>query len=187
VRVALIEKQLEHELVEVNLAAGEHRGDSFRRLNALGKVPVLEDGDFVLPESAAILWYVESKHPTPPLVPALSQSRAQVDLWVRLCDANMGRHAGTVIFPKRFLPPAKWDQAAMAAASAELQKHLELVETQLADREFLVGDTFTLADIVYLPMLHFLGLMDVEAGPRVQAWSARLAARPSAQATVPAA
>ena len=148
---------------------------------------MLVDGDFVLPESAAILWYIESKHPTPPLVPASSQSRAQVDLWVRLCDANMGRHAGTVIFPKRFLPPAKWDRAAMSAASAELQKHLDLVETQLGDREFLVGDTFTLADVVYLPLLHFTALMDVDPGPRVQAWSERLARRPSAQATVPAA
>ncbi len=149
-------------------------------------MPVLEDGDFVLPESAAILWYLESKHPTPPLVPADPRSRAGVDLWVRLCDASMGGHAGTVIFPKRFLPPAKWDSAAMTAASVELQKHLDLVEAQLGDREFLVGDHFTLADVVYLPMLHFIGLMDVTVGPRVQAWSERLAARPSAQATVPA-
>ncbi len=185
VRIVLLEKGLAHELVEVNLAAGQQRGEPFRQLNPLGKVPVLVDGDFALPESAAILWYLEDKHPAPALVPSSLQARAQVDLWVRLCDAGMGRYAGTIIFPKRFMPKEKWDLPAMAVASAELQKQLALLESQLGDRDFLVGDAFSLADVVHLPLLHFIDLMDVEVGPRVRAWSERLAARPSAIATVP--
>ncbi len=184
-RIALLEKGIAHELIEVDLAAGQQRSEAFRRLNPLGKVPVLVDGNFVLPESAAILWYLESKYPTPALVPASLQARAQVDLWVRLCDAGMGRYAGTIIFPKRFLPREKWDLPAMAAASAELQKQLVLLEAQLGDRQFLVGDAFSLADVVHLPLLHFVGLMEVEVGDRVRAWSERLAGRPSAIATVP--
>lgn len=186
VRVALLEKSIEHTAVEVDLAAGQQRGDEFRRLNPLGKVPVLQDGDFTLPESAAILWYLEATHPEPPLAPSSPQARAQVDLWTRLCDAGMARPGNVVGFPKRFLPKDKWDAAAMAAASREVQAHLDLVEAALGTREYLVGDSFTLADVAYLPFLHFLPLMDVEPGPRVQAWAARLAARPSAQATIPA-
>jgi len=187
VRVALHEKAIPHESVEVNLAGGEQRGDAYRRLNPLGKVPVLQDGKFALPESAAILWYLEAVHPAPALAPAAPQARAQVDLWVRLCDAGLARQASTILFPKRFLPKEKWRTDEMSAASSEIEAHLAFVEAQLGSREYLVGDAFTLADVAYLPFLHFLPLLDVEAGPRVQAWASRLAARPSAQATVPAA
>jgi glutathione S-transferase len=185
VRIALHEKGIAHESTVVDLPGGEQRGDAFRRINPLGKVPVLRDGDFVLPESAAILWYLEAKFPAPPLAPADLQSRATVDLWVRVCDATVGRHAGTLLFPKRFLPREKWDPVSMAAASQEIGNHLALVEAQLGTRDFLVGDAFTLADVAYLPFLHFLPLLDVSAGPRVLAWRDRLLARPSAAATVP--
>jgi glutathione S-transferase len=73
----------------------------------------------------------------------------------------------------------------MAGASGEIGNHLALVEDQLGDRDFLVGDRFTLADVAYLPFLHFLPLLDVNAGPRVLAWRERLLSRPSAAATVP--
>lgn len=189
VRVALIEKDIPHELVEVDLAKRENRGEAFLAMNPQGKVPVLQEGDFFLPESAAILWYLESIHPEPPLVPADPRARARVDLWVRLCDAGLAGHSLAVVFPKRFLPRERWDTAAMAAASREIQAHLERVETQLgrSPGPWLLGEEFTLADVAYLPFLHFLHLLDVEAGPNVLAWAARLAARPSAHATVPAA
>jgi glutathione S-transferase len=185
VRIALHEKDLAHELAAVDLAGGEQRGESFRRVNPLGKVPVLRDGSFVLPESAAILWYLEARFPRPALVPEGLESRTEVDLWVRLCDASVGRHAGTLLFPKRFLPKEKWDAASMAVASQEIGNHLGLVEAQLGDRDYLVGDRFSLADVAYVPFLHFLSLLDVTAGPRVLAWRERLLARPSAAATVP--
>lgn len=186
VRVALLEKNISCELIEVNLPAGQHKEHWYAALNPYLKVPTLLDGDLVLYESAAILTYLEAVHPTPPLVPDDAASRALVDMHVRLCDAHLGRYAGAILIPKRFLPEAKWDRQAMQAARTEIDRHLVIIERELGDRHYLVGGSFTLADIAYLPFLHFLGVMEVAAGPRVTAWAERLLARPSARATVPA-
>jgi glutathione S-transferase len=185
VRVALLEKQIDHQATVVDLAAGEHRKPPFLALNPYGRVPVIDDDGFVLYESAAILSYLEATRPQRPLVPASSQGRALVDMHLRLCDGQMAKSVGSIIFPKRFLPAERWDLAAMAQARAEIEKHLAMVEQALHGREYLVGDAFTLADVAYLPLLHFLPLMEVVPPASVAAWSQRLLSRPSALATIP--
>jgi glutathione S-transferase len=186
VRVALLEKNIACELIEVALPSGAHKEAWYAALNPYTKVPTLVDGDLTLYESAAILTYLEALHPAPPLVPNHAHGRALVDMHVRLCDAHVGRYAGVVLFPKRFLPEASWDLPAMAAARKEIDRHLAVIERELGERHFLVGESFTLADVAYLPFLHFLATMELSPGPRVKAWAERLLSRPSAQATVPA-
>lgn len=186
VRVALLEKNISCEMVELNLPGGQQKEEWYAALNPYGKVPTLIDEDLVLYESASILTYLESRFPTPALLPADPHDRARVDMHVRLCDAHMGRHAGAILFPKRFQPQASWNIAAIDAAREEIGRHLQILERQLSDRPYLVGRSFTLADIAYLPFLHFLPLMDVAVGPHVNAWAERILARPSAQATIPA-
>ena len=92
----------------------------------------------------------------------------------------------TIIFPKRFLPPDRWDDAAMAQAKGEIERHLEIVEQSIGDAGYLVADQFTIADIAYAPFLQFLPLMEIEAPPRVAGWRTQLLDRPSARATTPA-
>jgi glutathione S-transferase len=186
VRVALLEKNISCELIEVNLPGGQHKENWYAALNPYMKVPTLVDGDFALYESAAILTYLEATHPTPPLVPDDVRGRALVDMHVRLCDAHLGRCAGAVLFPKRFLPEANWDRPGMEAARKEIDRHLLIIERELGERPYLVGEAFSLADVAYLPFLHFLAMMEVSTGPRVQAWAERILGRPSARATVPA-
>jgi len=186
VRIALLEKSIACELIELNLPAREQKQEWYAALNPYGKVPTLVAGDLVLYESAAILSYLEARYPAPPLVPGDAGGRALVDMHVRLCDAHLGRHAGAILLPKRFLPEANWDRPAMEAARLEVDRHLALLERELGNRHYLVGDSFTLADIAYLPFLHFLGLFEVSVGPRVSAWAERILSRPSARATVPA-
>jgi glutathione S-transferase len=185
VRVALLEKRIEHQSVVIDMAARAHRTPEYLALNPYGRVPTIDDDGFVLYESAAILQYLEATRPKPALAPADAKGRALVDMHLRLCDLQFARPAGVIIFPKRFLPKEKWDAAAIAQAKGEIEKHLAIVEATLGNREYLVGDAFTLADIAYLPFLQFLPLMEIEPGPHVAAWRSRLLARPSAQATVP--
>ena len=185
VRVALIEKNIACEQVELNLPAGEQKEGWYAALNPYMKVPTLIDGDLTLYESASVLTYLEATHPTPPLVPQDARGRALVDMHVRLCDAHLGRYAGAILMPKRFLPEDKWSRPAMEAARQEIDRHLAIVERALGDRHFLVGNSFTLADVAYLPFLHFLGMLDVAVRPCVTAWGERLTSRPSALATVP--
>ena len=76
VRIACLEKGLEVELVELDMAKGAHRSPDYLRLNPYGRVPTLEEDGFVLYESTAILGYLEETRPAPPLVPADARGRA---------------------------------------------------------------------------------------------------------------
>ena len=104
---------------------------------------------------------------------------------MKLCDIEFGRPAGVMLFPKRFLPEERWDMKAFADAQAAIERHLRILGGELGGREFLVGDRFSAADLVYLPLLHFLPLFEVPAPDNVQAWADRLLGRPSAVATRP--
>lgn len=190
VKIALIEKNIPHEEVVVDLAARAQRQPAFLALNPYARVPVIEDGEFVLHESSAILLYLEDAHPEPALIPGGARARAEIDMHLRLCDLEFARPAGTIIFQKRFFPPARWKQDLIDQAATEIRRHLDVLDRQLGspERDYLVHDVYSLADIAYIPFLHFLPLM-VEADQvpaNVAAWRDRLLARPSSVETVPA-
>jgi glutathione S-transferase len=87
VRIALAEKGLTAELVPVDL---DDRPGWLFDLNPAGRVPVLDDDGFVLPESDVIMAYIEERHPEPPLLPAAPQERARARLAVRRFDDALG-------------------------------------------------------------------------------------------------
>ncbi len=185
VRIALIEKTIPAELIEVDMVARAHRAPWYLALNPYGRVPTLEEDGFVLYESTAILEYLEATHPTPPLVPADARGRALVAMYIKLCDLQMTRQTGIIIFPKRFLPPERWDLAAMAQAKREIEKHLEILETQLHGKQYLVGERYSLVEVCYTPFVEFFPLMEITPPPAVAAWAERLLQRPSAKQTKP--
>ena len=185
VRIALIEKGIPAELVELDMVARAHRGPAYLALNPYGRVPTLEEDGFVLYESTAILEYLEATHPTPALVPADPRGRALVAMHMKLCDLQLARPTGTIIFPKRFLPKERWDASAMAQAKKEIEKHLEVVEAQLTGKAYLVGDRYSLVEVCYTPFVEFLALMEITPPPAVAAWVTRQLERPSAQQTKP--
>ena len=183
VRIALIEKNIPAELVEVDMIARAHRGPAYLALNPYGRVPTLEEDGFVLYESTAILEYLEATHPTPPLVPADARGRALVAMHMKLCDIQVARQTGIIIFPRRFLPKDRWDDAAMAQAKKEIEKHFAIVETQLKGKEYMVGNQYSLVEVCYTPFVEFLPLMEITPPPGVAAWVQRMLDRPSAKQT----
>ena len=185
VRIALIEKGLTADLVELDMAGGAHRAPAYIALNPYGRVPTFEEDGFILYESTAILEYLEATHPTPPLVPADARGRALVAMHMKLCDIQLARQTGIIIFPKRFLPKERWDQAAMAQAKKEIEKHLGVLETQLRGKQYLVADRHSLVEVCYAPFVEFLSLMEITPPPGVAAWVARMLERPSARETKP--
>ena len=187
VRIACLEKGIDIQLVELDMAKGAHRAPDYLRLNPYGRVPTLEADGFVLYESTAILDYLEATHPTPPLVPADARGRALVAMHMKLCDIQLARQTGIIIFPKRFLPKERWDEAAMAQAKKEIEKHLAVLEQQLAARQWMVGERYSLVEVCYAPFVEFFPLMEVTPPAAVAAWTARMLERPSAQETKPAA
>jgi len=183
VRIALLEKQIPHELVLLDMAARKHRDPEYRALNPYGRVPAIQDDDFVLYESTAILNYLEAMYPQPPLVPGDPRGRALVDMHMKLCDLQMARQSGTIFFPKRFLPKERWDEKEMAQSKSEIESHLGILERQLAGKQYLVADRYTLAEVCYTPFVQFLALMEVTPPPGVARWVEQMLMRPSALQT----
>jgi len=183
VRIALIEKNIEAELVEVDMKAKAHRSPEFLALNPYGRLPVLEDDGLVLLESTAILEYLEAKYPEVPLLPADPRGRGLCAMHMKLCDLQLGVETGPLIFPLRFVPRERWDEPAMDKARARIIKHLEVLEGQLGDREYMVDDRYTLVEVCYTPLVEYLTQAGITAPPRVDRWIGRMLARPSALAT----
>jgi glutathione S-transferase len=185
----LVEKGItgiERQLYDLN--RGDLRNDTFRTLNPLGRVPVLElDDGRCLAESRAICSYLESLHPEPNLMGRDAEERAfvesadrQVELFLLASIANAVRHSHPG------LAPLEQPQLADFAAS-QGQKMLDYAATferMLGSRPWFAGDRFTVADITAFCGIEFAKLLKfrpAEAGlGNLAAWRERVAVRPSA-------
>ena len=185
VRIALLEKQIPHELIVVDMAARKHRDPAYLALNPYGRVPTIQADGFVLYESTAILNYLEATYPQQPLVPVDPRERALVDMHMKLCDIQMARQTGAIIFPKRFLPKARWDEKVMAQAKSEIESHMGILELELTDKQYLVAGRYTLAEVCYTPFVQFLALMEITPSPAVARWVEQMLDRSSAVQTAP--
>lgn len=186
VDIALLEKNIQVDRVVVDMPQGAHRKPPYLKLNPFGRVPTLVDGDFVLPESTAILEYLEATFPEPALVPDDPQGRALVSLHMKWCDIEFAAHAHRILFPKRFIAQEKWRRQELATAKAAIERFLPILDQQLQGKTYLVRERYSLADLCYVPFVHFMELLDVAPPAHVSGWIDRLLARPSSKATVPA-
>jgi glutathione S-transferase len=183
VQIALKEKSIPCEQVLVDMVARKHREPDYLALNPYSRVPTLIDGDLVLYESTAILNYLEARFPEPSLLPADVKGRALVDMHMKLCDLQFTRQAGTIIFPKRFLPKDRWDEKLFAQMRVDIDKHLAILDRQLGDNEYMVGNKYSLVEVCYTPFMAFLDLIEVTPPPRIAQWSKRILSRESAKQT----
>ncbi|HEV2186362.1 MAG TPA: glutathione S-transferase family protein [Stellaceae bacterium] len=181
VRWTLQELGVEFEAVTVNLIAGDHRRPEFLALNPAGKVPVLVDGDMVLTESIAIAVYLAEKYPEKGFMPADLRSRAQVMRWLLFTTTEleqplwrMARH--TVIYPEERRLPAD-----VALAREEFASMAAVLERHMEEREFVVGDTVSVADFVLAYTLDWAQMADLLRGfPRLEGYLLRMYDRPHA-------
>ena len=165
VRIVLAEKGLPYETVVVDL---DDRPAWIYEKNPLGKVPVLEEEDFVLPESVVIMEYLEERYPEPPLWPADPAERAGGRLLVERFDE----------LSRSYYALRRGEDDARERLDAELAA----LDSLLAGRPFLTGREFGLADAAYLPWIlraeAMLGV-NLDAHPALAGWVARVGERPS--------
>lgn len=189
VRVFLAEKGVTVPVISIDLARLEHKAPAYVAVNPLQRTPALElDDGTVISESIAICRYFEELHAEPPLFGTGALERARVEMWQRRLEFGL---LGTVAAVFRHLHPAMAEmEVPQVAAWGETNKprvieFLRFLDGELADRRFIAGDRFSVADITGLVGLDFmkpakLSLPDELAN--VRRWHAELAARPSAQA-----
>lgn len=166
VRIVLAEKGVPYEAVVIDL---DDRPAWLYEKNPVGKVPVLEDDGWALPESAVIDEYLEERYPEPPLLPDDAGARAAARLLVFRHD-DFSR------------PYYALRRGGEPGAGAALAGELAGLDGLLAAMPYLTGGSFGLADVAYVPwVLRARTLMGISLDPfpRVAAWLEELTERPS--------
>jgi glutathione S-transferase len=160
---------------------------AFRAASPFGKMPALVDGDYSISDSSAIVHYLEAKFPDPALIPADPEQRGKVIWFEEFADTMLMECGRKMFFNRvvapRFLKREGNAEVADKAEREELPPLLDYLEGALAGRDYLVGESLTLADIAVASVLVNLEHCGaaVEAGrwPSVAEFAARIHARPS--------
>lgn len=190
VRMFMAEKNMSMPKQTVDLRAGENRQPEHLKRNPHGQMPALEldDGNY-LSEVTAICEYLEEKQPSPPLIGTTPEERAECRMWTRRVDLNiceplaMGYRFGEALkfFQKR-IPVAPEASPGMKMIAAN---RLEWLNGQMAGKQYLCGDRFTLADVLLYCWINFgnqVGQPLNPANTNIVTWFARVGERPSAKA-----
>jgi len=177
----LKELDAEFEFIPVNLLAGEHKRPEFLKLNPAGKVPVLVDGDLVIPESAAIVLYLADKYREKGLLPADLKSRANVYRWTMFAVTELEQPLWRISKHTRLYPEAKRLPADIALAREEFLAMAAILESHLDGRRFIVGDNVTVADCVTAYLIDWANeLRLIDGFARLGAYLECMYARPMA-------
>jgi glutathione S-transferase len=180
-RWTLQELGVEFEAVSVDLPAGEHRGAEFLAINPAGKVPALVDGDVVLTESVAIALYLAEKYPEKGFVPTDPRGRAEVTRWLLFTATELEQPLWRITRHTRLYPEDKRLPGDVALAREEFTAMAKVLDKHMEEREFVVGDTASVADFVLaytLDWAQILGLL--EGLPRLEGYMQRMYDRPLA-------
>ena len=190
VRMFMAELDMECERQEVDLMGGENRQQAFLKINPTGTCPALEmDDGSILSEVTAICEYLAEREGGSSLVGESSEDRAATRMWTRRIDlgiieslTNGFRYSeGLPIFKDRMqtIPEAADGLKSIA------QEKITWLDAQLAGRDFICGERFSLADIMLFCFLEFgaqVGQPLNEANANIMAWYERVAGRPSSAA-----
>jgi RNA polymerase-associated protein len=164
-RIALAEKGVEFETLEIDLS---DRPQWIYEKNSTGRVPVVEEDAWILPESSVILEYLEERYPEPPLLPADPADRALARVWIFRHDD----------FTKPYYALRRGEDG----AAERFDEQLVTLDAALERQQCLTGAEYGLADIAYVPwVLRARDMLGVsfEEFPAVRSWLDRLERRPA--------
>jgi glutathione S-transferase len=174
---AVLGMQLEEK--SLDFAKGEHKSAEYLALNPNGAVPALVDGDYVLTESRAIMQYLASKKPEAGLLPSDERGRADVTRWQFWDSSHFSPQLGTVAFQRVMNqafgmgPP---DASKVDEALSNFRRWAAVLDKQLDGKQYVVGDSLTLADLTLASSLMYAKQSDVPVSEfsNLQAWFSRM-------------
>ncbi len=191
-RMVLSEKDVDLPKTTVDLMGAENRQAPYTDKNPGGQLPALElDDGRVIGETVAIFEYLEEKYPNPPLIGRTAEERAEARMWQRRIELKITEHLyngfrfaeGLELFRPRMrvLPEAA------EGLKATARDNLAWLDKLLQGKQFIVGDRFTIADVILYCALDFGASVNQPLDPalaNVAAWKERVAKRPSAAASL---
>jgi len=176
------------ESVTVNLITGEHRRPEFLKLNPAGKLPVLVDGDLVLTESVAIPVYLAEKYPEKGLLPTGLRRRAELNRWLLFAATELEQPLWRIARHTSVYPEDRRLPADVALAREDFEPMARVLEEHMNGRQFVVGDSVTVADFVLAYTLDWANFVNLLEGfPNLREYLARMYARPHAPLRIAAA
>jgi glutathione S-transferase len=188
VRMACEEKGVPYDLVPARMHSPE-----VLAIHPFGKIPVMRHDNITLCESKAIATYIDRTFAGPKLIPDDAREAAEVEQWVSLVNTAIDpclirTYIFGYLFPKG--ADGKPDRAAIGAVLPAMQTQIDVLDKAVARTGYLVGDSFSLADIYLMPVLEVVqrapeGSEMVQSAKNLAAYFARHAGRPSYRASFP--
>ncbi len=189
VRIYLAEKGIEVPLVPIDMTALEHKSDQVSSRNPLQRLPVLElDDGTIISETIAICRYFEELHPEPPLMGTDALDKAIVEMWQRRMEFHLLMPVAQAF---RHLHPAmkEWEVPQVAewgeANKPRVIETLNWLDGELAGREFITGERYTVADITAMISIEFMKPARIKVPENCEnllRWYKAISSRPSARA-----
>ena len=188
VQYFLSEKGVNLERVILDINSHDHKSTEFAKKNPNMRVSVLEldDGTFIS-ESMAICRYFEELHPSPPLFGETAKQKALIEMWSRRAElglmtmvASVFRHTHPSMATLEVPQINEWAEANREKISEEL----EMYDQALADRQFIAGDAFSVADITLFVATNFMRVTKRRVGettPNLLKWFERIGEREAFQ------
>ena len=187
-RMALEEKGVAYALEPANI-----KDPGYRRLHPFARMPALRHGDFRLGEAMAIMRYVDEAFDGPPLQPTDVRERARMMQWISAFNdyivAVIGRRILAECYAELVLGRPT-NPATIEAALPDARRQLGILDEVLGKQRYLAGDTFSLADLMYVPHIFYLAETPetadlLEPVTNVRRWHDAMSARPAVIATEP--
>ena len=171
IRLFLSLLNLDYELVPIDIVRGEQKSPSYLKKNPLGEIPVLEDKDFILRDSQAILVYLALKYGNNDWLPNNPSEMASVMQWLSTACNEIARGLADARYYEKF----KIDLD-IKKAHEKSQSILTVIDNHLDDKSWLALDRVTIADIACFPYiaLSHEGGISLDAYPNVQRWIVRI-------------
>ncbi len=163
----LEELEVPYEFVKLDMQSGEHRQPEYLKINPMGKVPAIVDGNFQLWESGAILLYIAEKYDK---TATSAEKRAEYSQWILFANATLG--------PGIFIE---------ANREREMSRLMTPLEEIFSKQPFLLGNEFTVADAAVGSLLSYIPIMlklDLSEYPHVVNYIKSISERPAFQKTI---
>lgn len=174
VKFALNLCNIEYEYITLNPWDGEHKSKEHIKRHPAGKVPVIEDGDFTLFESNAIIRYLCQKENNTNYYPNEIKSQALVNQWLDFAASHIGTNVGKVLFNRYFADKIgiEVDTRSMEEGHQFLTNHLPILEEQLTKNAYIAGKIMTIADIALIANIDPINLLNIDLNqyPHLNNW-----------------
>ena len=176
----LEELNIPFERMPLDMRQREHKSEAFLKLNPNGKVPCLVDGDLILWESAAIDHYLATQY-GPKLLGSTPKEQALVQQWLLWSLLELQPPLVNILIQVMFVPEDKKNPAVIEEAKKKLQPLYEILNQHLKKNQFMVGDTFTMADLTVASIVRINGMtqQSIKEFAELEKWFSAVTSRPA--------